>query len=195
VVRHTNHLSTGFVGVSHLLPALSGGNKLDRAYQLLNNDTYPSWGFSIRHGATTIWERWDGWTQERGFQSPKMNSFNHYAYGSVGEWLFSRVAGIDCCEEQPGFRKVLMRPLFHPDLGWCRASYRSHTGKISSHWTFRGDEIDWTVRIPANCTADVVIPAGYKVRRVDDASAVRPSRFELGSGKYTLTLCLDFTGH
>lgn len=189
------HLQTGFLGVKHLCPVLSEIGAGQHAYALLLKDTYPSWGFSIRHGATTIWERWDGWTEERGFQSPKMNSFNHYAYGSVGEWLFSRVAGIDCCEEQPGFRKVLMRPLFHPDLGWCRASYRAHTGEIASHWTFRGDEIDWTVRIPANCTADVVIPAGYQVRRVNDASAMRPSRFDLGSGSYTFTLGLDSPQH
>ena len=82
------HLSTGFVGVSYLLPVLTQAGKVDTAYRLLMQDTFPSWLFSVKHGATTIWERWDGWTPEKGFQDPGMNSFNHYSLGSCGEWLF-----------------------------------------------------------------------------------------------------------
>jgi len=78
------HLSTEFVGVGYLCPALTETGRVDVAYQLLNNETYPSWGYTIRNGATTLWERWDGWTEEKGFQSPNMNSFNHYSLGSVG---------------------------------------------------------------------------------------------------------------
>ena len=88
------HLSTGFVGVSYLLPVLTQAGKVDTAYRLLMQDTFPSWLFSVKHGATTIWERWDGWTPERGFQDPGMNSFNHYSLGSCGQWLFDTVAGI-----------------------------------------------------------------------------------------------------
>ena len=88
------HLSTGFVGVSHLLPVLTQAGKTDTAYRLLMQDTFPSWLFSVKHGATTIWERWDGWTPEHGFQDPGMNSFNHYSLGSCGQWLFDTVAGI-----------------------------------------------------------------------------------------------------
>ncbi|MBV9469764.1 MAG: family 78 glycoside hydrolase catalytic domain, partial [Abitibacteriaceae bacterium] len=87
------HLSTGFVGVGYMTPTLTRFGYTDVAYRLLNNDTFPSWGFSIKHGATTIWERWDGWTPDRGFQDPGMNSFNHYSLGSVGQWMFSTVAG------------------------------------------------------------------------------------------------------
>src|SRR5207247_7823957 len=87
-------LTTGFIGVRHLCPILTEYGHGDLAYRLALSERYPSWGYSIRQGATTIWERWDGWTQERGFQSPKMNSFNHFALGSIGEWLFEYVVGI-----------------------------------------------------------------------------------------------------
>ena len=96
------HLSTGFVGVSYLLPVLTQAGKVDTAYRLLMQDTFPSWLFSVKHGATTIWERWDGWTPERGFQDPGMNSFNHYSLGSCGEWLFDSAAGIGLDPEQAG---------------------------------------------------------------------------------------------
>ena len=88
------HLSTGFVGVSYLLPELTKAGKLDTAFGLLMQDTFPSWLFSVKHGATTIWERWDGWTPDKGFQNPGMNSFNHYSLGSCGQWLFESLAGI-----------------------------------------------------------------------------------------------------
>jgi len=88
------HLSTGFVGVSYLFPVLTQAGKADTAYSLLLQDTFPSWLFSVKHGATTIWERWDGWTPEKGFQDPGMNSFNHYSLGSCGEYLFSGIGGI-----------------------------------------------------------------------------------------------------
>jgi len=182
------HLQTGFLGVKHLCPVLTDNGASERAYSLLLKETYPSWGFSIRQGATTIWERWDGWTPERGFQSANMNSFNHYAYGSVGEWLFARVAGIDYCEDQPGFRKVLMRPVFSAALGWCRATYRSHVGSIASDWAYRGSEVDWAIRIPANCRAQVILPDGFDAVRLNGEPATAERRFELGSGAHSLTL-------
>ena len=94
IERHDWHLTTGFIGVGLLCPVLTEAGYADVAYRLLLNETFPSWGYSIRHGATTIWERWDGWTEERGFQTPLMNSFNHYSLGSVGQWLYEYVAGI-----------------------------------------------------------------------------------------------------
>ena len=104
------HVSTGFVGVSYLLPVLTQAGKLDAAYRLLMQDTFPSWLFSVKHGATTIWERWDGWTPEKGFQDPNMNSFNHYALGSCGQWLYEGVAGIAPDPEQPGYRHIIIHP-------------------------------------------------------------------------------------
>ena len=184
------HLQTGFLGVKHLCPVLADVGAPEHAYELLLKESYPSWGFSIRHGATTIWERWDGWTPEKGFQSPNMNSFNHYAYGSVGEWMFARVAGIDYCEEQPGFRKVQMRPLFDSNVGWCRATYRGHLGVIVSHWQFRDGGVDWSIGIPANCTASIVVPRGYEIRRIGSEPGTRPRHFDIGSGQHAFTLGL-----
>ena len=129
------HLSTGFVGVSYLLPVLTDSGKLDTAYKLLLQDTFPSWLFSVKQGATTIWERWDGWTPEKGFQSPSMNSFNHYSLGSCGEWLFEYVAGICPDPEHPGFKHSIIRP--HPPgsattLTWAEATVDSPCGVITS---------------------------------------------------------------
>ncbi len=128
-----NHLSTGFVGTSVLMPTLSSVGQTPLAYKLLLNDTFPSWGFSIKHGATTIWERWDGWTPEKGFQDAGMNSFAHYSFGAVARWMFQTIAGIDTAE--PGFQK-----LFDPSatrrgtLTWVKAGYHSIHGPIASEW-------------------------------------------------------------
>lgn len=110
MIARKGHLSTGFVGVGYLCPTLSSIGATDVAYTLLENDSYPSWGYSIKHGATTIWERWDGWTEEKGFQDPGMNSFNHYSLGSVGEWMASTVAGIDLDPKQPGYKHIIIHP-------------------------------------------------------------------------------------
>jgi alpha-L-rhamnosidase len=158
------HLSTGFVGVSCLLPVLTDAGKLDTAYRLLMQDTFPSWLFSVKHGATTIWERWDGWTPERGFQDPGMNSFNHYALGSCGQWLYDTVAGIGLDPQQPGFRHVILHP--RPARGYpgggltaVAASYQSLRGRIASAWTIKDGTVTLDVTIPANVTATVYVPA------------------------------------
>ncbi len=154
------HLSTGFVGVGYLCPVLTDNGYVDVAYRLLNNDTFPSWGYSIKHGATTIWERWDGWTEEHGFQDPGMNSFNHYSLGSVGQWLFQDVAGINLDMEHPGFERALIRPYPGGGLTYVRATYQSIHGSISSHWQLdEHNNLTLHVSIPANTTALVSIPA------------------------------------
>ena len=150
------HLSTGFVGLSYLLPTLTETGHLDVAYRLLANDTFPSWGYSIKNGATTIWERWDGWTEEKGFQDPGMNSFNHYAFGSVGRWLFNTAAGIDT--DGPGYKKIIIRP--QPGgITSAKASYDSINGKIVSDWQLKDGTFTLNVTVPANTTATVYIPA------------------------------------
>jgi alpha-L-rhamnosidase len=188
------HLSTGFVGLSYLLPTLTQTGHLDIAYRLLANDTFPSWGYSIKNGATTIWERWDGWTEEKGFQTPEMNSFNHYAFGSVGRWLFNTVAGIDT--DGPGYRQVIVRP--RPGgITSAKASYESINGTIVSDWRLRDGTFTLNVTIPANTTATVYVPAGsaetvteggrpatraetVRFLRMDQGNAV----FAIGSGRY-----------
>ncbi|HKW30837.1 MAG TPA: family 78 glycoside hydrolase catalytic domain [Verrucomicrobiae bacterium] len=153
------HLSTGFIGVSHLNPQLTLADRADVAYRLLLREDYPSWLYPVKHGATTIWERWNGWTKENGFFNPQMNSFNHYSLGSVGEWLFRHVAGIELDPDVPGFRRFVMRPFIGPGLSFARAGYRSMHGEIASHWKCAGKKLVWTIRIPANTTARVYVPS------------------------------------
>jgi alpha-L-rhamnosidase len=151
------HLATGFVGVGYLCPVLTEAGYPDVAYRLLNNETYPSWGYTIKQGATTIWERWDGWTGEGGFQSPNMNSFNHYSLGSVGEWLYRYVAGIDA--ETPGFDRIFIRPRPGGSLTHARARYDSVRGRIESGWNISDGQFRLRVTIPANATATVHVPS------------------------------------
>lgn len=165
IERHDGHLTTGFVGTGYLCPLLTALGHADVAYRLVLNEDYPSWGHMIRHGATTIWERWDGWTAERGFQDPGMNSFNHYAFGAVGEWLLRCVAGIETDPDHPGYERVVIRPYPGGGLTWARAEYRSLRGTIVSGWRVDDDGLRMDVEIPANVTATVYVPAA-------DASAV-----------------------
>jgi alpha-L-rhamnosidase len=153
------HLSTGFIGVSHLNPTLTTSGHADIAYRLLLQDTFPSWLYPIKHGATTIWERWNGWTKEDGFFNPQMNSFNHYSLGSVGEWLFRHVAGIELDADKPGFSRFVLRPFVGAGLDHAAVTYRSLHGEIGSRWKRNGDQFEWQVKIPANTSARVFIPA------------------------------------
>jgi alpha-L-rhamnosidase len=197
IEREDWHLSTGFVGVGYLCPALAEAGHLDVAYRLLNNETYPSWGYTIRNGATTIWERWDGWTEEKSFQSPNMNSFNHYSLGSVGEWLYRYVAGIDLEPQTAGYSRVVIRPRPGGGLSWARGEYDSVRGKIVSAWSIEGDQFNLGVTIPPNTTATVHMPIedgagisesgkpveqteGVKVLRTGDGEVV----LAVGSGDY-----------
>jgi alpha-L-rhamnosidase len=179
------HLSTGFVGVGYILPVLSANGYTDVAYRLLDQETFPSWRYPIRQGATTIWERWDGWTAERGFQSPHMNSFNHYALGSVGEWFYRFVAGIDQHAESAGFQRVLLRP--HPggSLKWAAATHQSRHGPIRSSWRCDGDTLSLSVNIPENVTATVHLPSSDPVH-VQDQSGRGPLMIEEFCGNHSV---------
>ncbi len=189
------HLSTGFVGVSYLLPVLTQAGKADAAYRLLLQDTFPSWLFSVKHGATTIWERWDGWTPDKGFQDPGMNSFNHYSLGSCGEYLFGGIGGIR--PASPGFKTIAIEPVIRDGLTWAKAKYTSINGLIATSWKRDGDQLSLEVTIPANTTATVRIPArdlagitesgkptakanGVRVLGQENGIAA----FEVGSGTY-----------
>nr|WP_272212025.1 alpha-L-rhamnosidase C-terminal domain-containing protein [Marinicella sp. W31]MDC2877920.1 alpha-L-rhamnosidase C-terminal domain-containing protein [Marinicella sp. W31] len=183
------HLQTGFLGVRHVCPVVADHISPAHAVGLLLKETYPSWGFSIRHGATTIWERWDGWTPDGGFQSPNMNSFNHYAYGAVGEWIWSRLAGIDWNEADPGYRSVLARPIFDRRIGHVAATYEARTGMVESRWRIEGDNGEWQLVLPPSVTADVVLPDGLSDIVVDGAPVVaRRSRLQTGSHVFRFRL-------
>ena len=193
IERENWHLSTGFVGVGYLCPVLTEAGRTDVAYRLLGNETYPSWGYTIKNGAITIWERWDGWTEENGFQSPNMNSFNHYSLGSVGEWLYRYVAGIDLGEA--GYRHVVIRP--HPGSGLthARGEYDSVRGRISSSWRIEDGLFSLEVLVPPNASATVHVPSTEGVseggRPVEEAGGVEFLRagegetiLSVGSGRY-----------
>jgi alpha-L-rhamnosidase len=197
IERDDWHLSTGFVGVGYLCPVLTEAGYTDVAYRLLFNETYPSWGYTVKNGATTIWERWDGWTQESGFQSPNMNSFNHYSLGSVGEWLYRYVAGIDQDPGGTGYERILVRPRPGGCLTSARARYDSVRGRIVSAWNIKGKRFVLELDIPPNTTATVYVPAsegaevteggepageaeGVEFLREEEGAAV----FTVGSGEY-----------
>lgn len=159
IAARDTHLSTGFVGTPYLLHVLSDNDQLDLAYRLLMQTSWPSWLYPIQHGATTIWERWDAWTHDRGFQDPGMNSFNHYAYGAVGEWLYRVVAGIDLADDGSGHRALLLRPRPGGGLRHASASYESRYGTVHSAWQLSDGRLTWDVTVPPGATATAYIPA------------------------------------
>ena len=163
------HLTTGFAGVGYLLPVLSSTGHSDVAYRLLAQQSMPSWRYMIDNGATTIWERWDGLTEDHGFQSPEMNSFNHYSLGSVGEWLYRYMLGIDQQPGTAGFQRLLLRPHPGTPLTSARGSYRSVRGTISTSWEHASDQFTYRVQLPPNTTATVHIPSSYPGQVRDNA--------------------------
>jgi len=176
------HLSTGFLGVGYLLPTLEQTGRDDVAHRLLLQDTYPSWLFPVLHGATTIWERWDGWTPDKGFQDPGMNSFNHYSLGSCGEFLFGGIGGIR--PESPGYKTILIAPVVGQGLTWARTSYHSIHGEIATYWKVDGNRLLLDVTVPANTKATVCVPAidsksvTESEKPIDKAEAVKFVRQE-----------------
>lgn len=157
IARFDHHLATGFIGTPRLLPGLQAAGRLDLAYRLLLNTTFPSWLFQVTLGATTMWERWDGWTPDKGFQDPAMNSFNHYAFGAVGQFLYEAVGGIQPLA--PGFRRVRVAP--HPggDLSHATVRYNSIRGEITSAWRIADGTLALEVTIPPNVEAEIGVPA------------------------------------
>ncbi|HOQ04635.1 MAG TPA: glycoside hydrolase family 78 protein [Anaerohalosphaeraceae bacterium] len=153
------HLSTGFIGVRFLNPVLTEMGRADAAWKLLLNEDYPSWLYPVLHGATTIWERWNGWTKEDGFFNPQMNSFNHYSLGSVGEWLYRFAAGIELDPEENGFKRFVLKPYPSSRLDWAGAEYRCLYGWIRSRWQREGGLFRYDITIPANTAARVFIPS------------------------------------
>ena len=207
-----NRLSTGFVGTGILNQTLSQYGSTATAYNLLLQRENPSWMYSIDQGATTIWERWDSYTKERGFNTVAMNSFNHYSYGAVAEWMFSVMAGIDVDERQPGYKHVILHP--EPDfrtvlpagqerITWVDASYRSAYGDIKSSWKMEtGGSVVYKFTLPANTSATLVLPlhtadctvteGGVPLSRAEGVSGVSTGdgkvRMELQSGTYEFTV-------
>ena len=203
VAAHGNHLAAGFVGVDNLLPALSAGGRTDTAYALLMQDMFPSWLFSAQQDATTIWERWDGWTPGSGFQSPDMNAFDQYALGSCGEWVYETVAGIGE-DDAPGFQRMIINPHSGGGLTIVRAARETMYGRVESAWALVDNRFTLDMTLPANTTAHIVLPTtdaasvtegGQSLADLKDATLVAPTNghvtLAIGSGTYHFACALD----
>jgi alpha-L-rhamnosidase len=193
IARYKGHPSTGIQGTNRLMLELSRMGYNDVAYQIITTRTFPSWGYEIDQGATTIWERWDGYVSGRGY----LYSLNHYAIGSVGEWIWRNVVGINPDDNQPGYKHIIIHPRPGGGLTWARGQYNSIHGPIVCGWKVSNTGYEMEVSIPANTTATVYIPAqnignitergkpalnagGVKYLRMDKSFAV----VEVGSGSY-----------
>jgi len=152
-------MTTGFIGTQLLLPVLTKAGHVDLVHQLVRAEHFPSWGYSIRNGATTMWERWDSYRKDAGFGDLGMNSFNHYAFGAVGEWLFGYLAGIRVDPKQPGYRHAIIRPYPGGGFTHVRAHYDSVRGRIASEWSHENGRFTLSVTVPVNTTATVHVPS------------------------------------
>ena len=153
-------MSTGFVGTPYILHVLSENGYTDVAYSLLFEERIPSWLYSVNCGATTMWEHWDGIKEDGSFWSKDMNSFNHYAYGAVFDWMFGVSSGIQPSEDAPGYKKIKIAP--HPDrrLGFADASIDTSYGRVRSYWYYKGDSVYYEIEVPDECLADIYLPDG-----------------------------------
>ncbi|GMU36762.1 MAG: family 78 glycoside hydrolase catalytic domain [Phycisphaerae bacterium] len=192
-------ISTGFHSTVPLMLELTNRGYNSEAYRLVLNRKMPSWGYAIDHGATTVWERWDGYVEGRGFQDPGMNSFAHYAIGSVGEWMMKTIIGIQPDPSAPGFSRVILRPQPGPGLTWARGAYTSIRGRIGVAWQLEPGLFRMSVLIPPNVTATVFVPTddpasvnedGQPLDKVRGAEFLRKAGaaavYELQSGTYTI---------
>ncbi|MCC6444993.1 MAG: glycoside hydrolase family 78 protein [Armatimonadetes bacterium] len=199
--RYGDHISTGIQTTHRLMLELTRNGYNDLAYQLINNRTFPSWGYSIENGATTVWERWDGYVAGRGFQNPGMNSFNHWALGAVGEWMYRVILGIEPDESRPGFKHFTLRPRPGGGLIWAKGQYRSIHGNIEVSWRLEKGVFSLDITIPANTTATLYVPTldaekvtesglpasqaeGMNLLGMEDGAAV----FEVGAGWYRVRM-------
>jgi alpha-L-rhamnosidase len=186
-------LGTGFLGTPYLLEELTKAGYADLAYRLLLNTRYPSWGYLVEHGATTTWERWNG---DQMKNDPSMNSYNHYAYGAVADWIYRYAAGVDATPTDAGFHTVLLHPVFDARLGSVDFSYSSSYGVIKSSWTVTGSNAEWHVTIPANAVGRLdLAPELMKKCRLEGVPVMESpvlhttnSGIELPAGSYTFAV-------
>lgn len=178
------HLTTGFLGTPYLLFALSDNGRADVAYRLLMNETYPSWGYMIKNGATTWWERWNSDKSD-----PTMNSFNHYAFGSVVEWAYRAMAGINTTANGAGFKKIKITPVFDKSgkITQAKGELKTVYGSVSSEWKMtNANTVELKVNIPANTTAELVLPANTTLSKLIEGEFIggNSEKKEIGSGQH-----------
>jgi alpha-L-rhamnosidase len=179
IERREFHIATGFVGTPYILDVLEKHGHLDVAYKLLEQETFPSWLFPVKNGATTIWERWDGWTPTKGFQNAGMNSYNHYAYGAVGAWMVHSMAGLDLDPAEPGYQHVRFRPRPGGTITWAEAKLETKLGTAGIHWDLDASTGDLSL--------DLNVPKGSRASLEAPASHAAPGK-EFGPGNHKIVL-------
>ncbi len=165
IKSYGTHLTTGFLGTPYLCHVLSENGYNDVAVELLLQKTYPSWLYPITQGATTIWERWDGIKQDGSTQTPSMNSYNHYAYGAIGEWMYRQLLGIQVDPEFPGYKHFKIQPLFDPAFDYINGTLESPYGNIAVDWKQDDNSITLALNIPGNSSASLALPDNYRWER------------------------------
>lgn len=201
VKDYGNHLTTGFLGTPYLCHVLTRFGYVDLAYKLLLQETYPSWLYPVKMGATTIWERWDGIKPDGTFQVPSMNSYNHYAYGAIGDWMYRVMVGLDTYEDGTGYKHSKIQPHIGGGFTNAAASLQTYYGKLSNSWKVSGDQLMMEIEVPANTTATVFVPAknanditesGIAISQSKDIKLIETKegsvKLSLGSGKYQFTV-------
>jgi len=197
IKSYGNHLTTGFLGTPYLCHVLTRFGYTDVAYSLLMQESFPSWLYPVKMGATTIWERWNGIRPDSSFEPASMNSFNHYAYGAIGDWMYRVIAGLDTYDDGPGYQHSRIQPHIGGGLSFASATLDTYYGRIISSWRVEGRNILMLVEIPVNTKATVFIPATAADAVTEDGRALSAIkeiqtgetkdgyvRVELGSGVY-----------
>ncbi|MDR3146920.1 MAG: glycoside hydrolase family 78 protein [Treponema sp.] len=186
LAENKNHLTTGFLGTPYVLKVLSENGRLDLAYELLLKDDFPSWLYQVQQGATTVWEHWDGLKPDGTMWSPNMNSFNHYAYGSVYDWVFSVLGGVDTDGERPGFTRAMLKPRPGAGIIWADTAYESVYGSVKLRWELRDGNMNMGVEIPPNTDAEIILPGAEPgiIGGVFFTAAEGGAAAILGSGRY-----------
>lgn len=172
VKSYNNHLTTGFLGTPYLCHVLTRFGYTDIAFKLLLQEDYPSWLYPVKMGATTIWERWDGQKPDSSFQTPGMNSFNHYAYGAIGDWMYRKLVGLDTYEDGVGYKHIKIQPHLGGGFTNASASLQTYYGTVSSGWKIENDKLLMDIEIPANTTATVYVPAATAGAITESGKAV-----------------------
>ncbi len=199
-IKKFGHITTGFLGASPITHVLSDNGDIDLAYMLLNRKKYPSWLYPVTKGATTIWERWDGIKPDGSFQNKGMNSFNHYAYGAIGNWMYRVITGVNIDPQNPGYKHIIIKPRPGGELTSAKTWHKSLYGMIKSGWEISGNAITVNIEIPANTTADVCLPGAELAGVMESGKPLEKAKgiletkqmdgngkLVLGSGSYSFT--------
>lgn len=188
--KEDGHLVTGFVGTPYFTHALSQNGHTKEAYELLLKDDFPSWLYQVKRGATTIWEHWDGIRPDGTMWSPDMNSFNHYAYGAIGEWLYTVTAGIGLDEREPGYKHTVIQPHIGGDLTFVRSKINTMYGRVEVQWDCCENQVTLQAEVPANTTASIILTDVLEILSDDGVEFERDGaqmRGRVGSGRYRIT--------